>query len=666
VLGLEAVAIVVRKDLWNPLGIYLHASAAGSMVPIASASQRSPFWSILEARGSAMSDERRDFSKFGFVKTYVLPGVLVFLIPIASLLFFLHAQGKFDAEARDDILKQIGADARLSPEEKAASGAFFAKHPMSELLASEDFASRMDSTMRFYYATFRWMIRLSAISIAGGVAVFLIAAACVAVSRRSQRAQYWSLSTGWQLLRIYGAAQTVVQGAMVVALSFWVTALWTHRYSVKLIACAGILAAAAVFAVIRAIFTRPERGMTLAGKVIDRSSSPRLWEELDAVCAKVGSERPDQVVVGVDDNFFVTESPATVDGKACRGRTLYVSLSLLKQMRGGEADAVLAHEMAHFSGKDTLYSRKIAPLLARNMAYLQALYENVIAQPIFYFMNCFHALFALSMGEQSRSREFRADRIAADVTSPRDLAGALVRITAYSDFRSKIQHDLFRSERALQTANISAQLDQGFHDHALAFAARPDLGGLETAHPFDSHPPMSQRLEAVGASFLPEAARELVDAPGDGRWYDAIDGAEQIEREQWAQFEEAFRAYHEGTLAYRLLPETDEERAIVVKSFPGLAIEGKKGSLSIDCDGLHYSAWPSPIAFSEVKGMSLNDNTLRVDYDRGGKAHASIPTKTFGARQQEALQAVQAYYSRRLSASAYREAVREEEKQGSA
>jgi Zn-dependent protease with chaperone function len=609
-----------------------------------------------------MSDDRRDFSKFGFVKTYILPGVLVFLIPFASLLFFRHAQGSFDAEAREDILKQIEEVAGPSPEKKAAAVAFYAEHPVSELLEHEEFAARMDPTMRFYYATFRWMIRLSAFSIIAGAAVFLIAGACVALSRRSQRAQYWSLSTGWQLLRIYGAAQTVAQGAMVVALSFWVTALWTHRFSVKLVAFAGILAAGAAFAVIRAIFTRPGRDLALEGKVIDRSSSPRLWVELDAVCSKVGAERPDQVVVGVDDNFFVTESPVTVGGKTCRGRTLYVSLSLLKQMRGGEADAVLAHEMAHFSGKDTLYSRKIAPLLARNLAYLQALYENVIARPIFYFMNGFHALFALSMGEQSRSREFRADRIAADATSPRDLAGALLRISAYSDFRSKIQQELFRSERALQAANISAQLEQGFHDHALSFAARPDLGGMETAHPFDSHPPMAQRLEAVGSPFRPEDARELVDAPGDGRWYDAIDDAERIEREQWAQYEEAFRAYHEGTLAYRLLPETVEERAIVVKSFPPLAIEGKKGSLAIDCDGLHYSAWPSPIAFSEVKGMSLHDDALRVDYDRAGKARATIPTKTFGARRQEAIQAVQAYYSRYAGAAAYRKAVSEQEK----
>jgi hypothetical protein len=320
--------------------------------------------------------------------------------------------------------------------------------------------------------------------------------------------------------------------------------------------------------------------------------------------------------------------------------------------------------MAHFSGKDTLYSRKIAPLLTRNMEYLRALYENPLARPIFSFLHCFHALFALSMGEQSRSREFRADRIAADVTSPRDLAGALLRISAYSDFRSKIQQELFRSERALQAANISAQLEQGFHDHALAFAARPDLGGVETAHPFDSHPPMSQRLEAVGAPFRPEDARELVDAPGDGRWYDAIDGAEEIEREHWARFEEAFRAYHEGTLAYRLLPETDEERAIVVRSFPEVAIEGKKGSLAIDCEGLHYSAWPGRIAFSEVRGMSLNDHTLRVDYDRDGKAHATIPTKTFGARQAEALQAIQAYYSRYANAAAYRKALGEQANPG--
>ena len=463
-----------------------------------------------------MSDQPQDFSKKGFAKTFVLPALLIFLVPLISLLFFLHAQDRVDADVRESVLRQINADQTFSPAERAKAVAFFTEHPFSELATDERFADMLDGTARFNYATFRWAIRLSVFSLASGVAVFILAGVCVLLSRRSQQAQYLSLSVGWQVLRIYGALQTIIQGALLVALSYWVTALWFHVYVPKIILIVAGLAVLAAGAVIMAIFKRPQSDHVVAGKVIDQKAAPALWSELAAICARVGTAPPDQVIVGIDDNFFVTEMPVKVDGTILRGRTLYVSLSLLKQMYGAEADAVLAHEMAHFSGNDTFYSKKVSPLLTRYQAYLQALYENPTARPIFYFMHCFRALFELSLGEQSRQREFRADQIAAQTTSPRDFAGALLRISAYTAFRRNVQQELFKQERSLEGASISGLIEQGFHSYAVSFAAKPDIGNLETSHPFDSHPPLARRLDAVGVP-LNSQLQALVSTPGDGR-----------------------------------------------------------------------------------------------------------------------------------------------------
>ncbi|WP_165248302.1 M48 family metallopeptidase [Paludisphaera soli] len=609
-----------------------------------------------------MSDAARDFSKAGFVKTYVLPGVLAFLIPVLALAFFLHAQARYDAQARDGILAGLRADASLTEEERAKAVAFFEEHPLSELIQIEALADEfnLDSTVRFYFATFRWMIRLSAQSIVGGLVVFVIAGLCVVASRWSQRAQYRALAIGWQVLRVYGAAQAIVSGVLILALSFWVTALWFNFYSIKIVGVAGFLALAGAITVIKAIFQKPDSTLHVEGKVLDPAGSPRLWEDLRAIAEKVGTAPPDNVIVGVDDNFFVTEGPVHVDGEVCRGRTLYVSLALLKQMSGAEADAVVAHEMAHFSGNDTLYSKKTGPLLARFGLYLKSLSENPIAVPVYLFLNAFRALFELSLGEQSRKREFRADVIAAETTTPRDLASALLRISAYSDYRGRIQQDLFGRQHALETADISARLERGFAEHAVSFASNPALGELATVHPFDSHPPLAQRLEAVGVPIRSHDVSTLVASPGDGRWYDAIDDAEEIERAQWREFEEKFRDVHEATLPYRLLPESEEEREIVVRSFPERTFEGKKGTLVLDCIALHYSAWPDGIAFSEVAGMMFDGPTLVINYDRDGRHVAKIPTKTFAPLQVEAIQAIESYYGRYLSAAAWRKAKREQ------
>ena len=163
-----------------------------------------------------MSEAQQKFSSLGFAKTFVLPGLLVFLVPVLSLLFFLHAQSRFDAQAREEILSQIREDATLTPEDRERAIAHFTEHPFSELIQNDEFAANVDSKARFDYATFRWMIRLSALSIAAGIAVFLLAGLCVLLSLRSQRVQYLSLSAGWQVLRIYGALQTAAQGILLV------------------------------------------------------------------------------------------------------------------------------------------------------------------------------------------------------------------------------------------------------------------------------------------------------------------------------------------------------------------------------------------------------------------------------------------------------------------
>jgi Zn-dependent protease with chaperone function len=608
-----------------------------------------------------MRADKPGWSRMGFVKTFVLPAFLIFLVPVVALCFFLHAERSFDADAQESILKQIREDPSLSAEKRAKAVEFFTSVRFSKLVANSQFAENLDSTVRLHYATFRWMIRLSVLSILASVAVFALAGLCVLLSLRSQRSQYLSLSIGWQVLRIYGALQTVVQGILLVALSYWVTALWAHRYYPKLILVAGGLAVIGIIAVVRAIFKKTDVTLNVEGKVLGPEGAGRFDDELKAICRKVDTAPPDQVIVGIDDGFFVTEVPVRVDGKTHSGRTLFASLSLLKQLHTAEANGVLAHELAHFSGADTFYSKKTAPLLAGYQRYLEALHSGGIGHVVFYFMNCFRSLFELSLGKRRREREFRADRIAAEATSPHAVAGALLRTTAYSKFRNEIQQKLFEQERVLETSNIAGEVAEGFSASASRFAAEHDIGQMKSSHPFDSHPPLADRLDAVGVPLSREIAESLLAAPGDGGWYRMIDKAEEIERQQWEDFEAKFRSFHEATLPYRFLPETDEERAIVVKAFPAVMVEGKAGSLALDYERLHFTGWTTPIEYREITQCAVNDGVLVIHYQRDGKRKEKLKLSTFGKRQQEALEALQRYWGRYQMAAAYQAQRRREE-----
>jgi hypothetical protein len=132
-----------------------------------------------------------------------------------------------------------------------------------------------------------------------------------------------------------------------------------------------------------------------------------------------------------------------------------------------------------------------------------------------------------------------------------------------------------------------------------------------------------------------------------------IDNAEEIERQQWDDFEAKFRRLHEESLAYRFLPETEEERAIVVKWFPPLAIEGKLGSLSLDCQQLHFPGWKTPIEYREITKCELNNKVLQIHFQREGKQKQQLKLGSFGKRQQEAIDAINRYLGRYRSAVAY-------------
>lgn len=603
-----------------------------------------------------MTSPPADFSKLGFVKTFVVPALLVFLGPVLTLLFFLHAQERYDSQLRTAILAQIDAEPNMPAEERQAARRFFEQVPVSRVLKGPQGAQlNLPERTRTDYATFRWLIRLSIVSLLGGVLVFALAGLCVLASLRSQYAQYMSLVIGWQVLRIYSALLTVALGVMLVALSYWVTALWFEFYSVKIIIATGILAVMGVAVTVVAIFKRPWHGFIVEGVVLPKEPGSPLWQALETICAKVGTDLPDQIVAGIDDNFFVTEQPVTADGKKLTGKTLFVSLALLKHLNAAEAEAVLAHEMAHFSGSDTLYTKRIAPLLQKYSAYLQALYDGGISRPVFYFMLCFRALFQLSLSKLSREREYRADAIAAQITSPHDFASALLRIAAYSKFRTSVEKDLFTQEQTLVTADVSQRIARGFGEFATAFSSDPAAGLSETSHPFDSHPPVEQRFQALGVQLEADDIRARLKASGDGRWYYHIPSAEALENAQWEEFEEQFREFHEKTLAYRFLPSNPDEQAVVEKYFPVTKIEGKDGVVEFDFTKLQHAKWPDPLPFSEISGCELSDgNVLTIHFTRAGKQKRTINMSKFAKPDQATiLHEYQRYHGRHLAAIEY-------------
>lgn len=601
------------------------------------------------------SESDAPFGNSGFVRTFVLPALWMFLVPLLALFFFRHVQSSFDRQARTAFIDNVNADPDLDDQDRAEALEFFRKVPYSEMILQPEVAQDVPQDVLWYYASFRWGIRLSLWALIGGAVVIVFAGVCLLLSTRSQKGQLFGLSAAWHALRIYSALAAILQAILAVGLSFWVTAFWFEMYVPKLILIVAVGAVFAVGTVLKGIFTSVPLDFTIPGDILQPQDAPRLWADLARLCETLGTEPPDNVVAGIDDSFFVTEVPAMVDGSRLEGRTLFVSLALLRQLDGTEADAVMAHEMAHFSGNDTLYSGRIAPMLAKFDRYLESLSIGGMTLPVFHFMHCFRALYALSMSRFSRQREFRADAVAAEVTSPRDIASALVKTVAFSRYRNEVERHLFDAEEVLESANISEQIDQGFRTFAMSFSTTENgIGELETSHPFDSHPPISARMEAFGLELNREVIDEYLAGEGDGCWYGKIRNAEGLERSQWSDYERAFRNAHEQSLAYRYLPKTDEEAEVVLRTFPNIEALGKEGSTLVTIFGVSHATWDGPLDWSQVHQCELDDNVLKI-YTTEGTTNRILLGRLQSHKPAEFLEIFQNYFARYLTARDYTE-----------
>ena len=193
----------------------------------------------------------------------------------------------------------------------------------------------------------------------------------------------------------------------------------------------------------------------------------------------------------------------------------------------------------------------------------------------------------------------------------------------------------------------------------------PTRATADTPHPFDSHPPLPARLASLGLN--PETAlTSPVHLPelGDS-WFSAIDGAAEIEAEQWKAFEEKFHKAHQEDLAWRYKPDGEAETQYVMKYFPRIQFSSAKGiTATLDHDKVQLSDWDSPIRFASIITCRMEEHLggkrLVIDYLAEGqskKQNRKISIKDFKAARGEPdfSQSFGNYYGRHLTAKKYHE-----------
>ncbi len=517
------------------------------------------------------------------IKSFLLPALWLLVLPAAGLIIAEFGTRETDQLILREVERRIDADAALSAADKAAEKAFSVANPPSAVCTSSDPAlaryrdnvcSPGDDLWQFLWASRASLatLILGALAIIGALVLGLLASWAPSL-------QVSVFVTGWVGLTLLTAFEVVVQAVLATWLSYWVTALFMHVYILKLIFLIGGVAVFGAWVALRGIFQRVRLNDAVEGELISEQASPALFARLRELASRVGTQAPAAVVGGLDDNFFVTEAGLTVAGRRVDGRALFVSLPLLRVLSASEADAVLAHELAHFRAGDTASGARLGPLLVRADLYLAALGSNVFTRPAFFVMQLFRTVFDVAAQRQKRGRELEADRVAAQLTSADDLARSLLKIVAYSSHRQSTEQRLFEhAEKHEGLLSLRARIAAGLSAHVATAHFREVVAQGEVPHPFDSHPPLVERLKNVGSRLSLDDCERLVNEGPGVTWADQFGAAAEIEDRLWAAYEARFSSDHELSLACRSAPSSDEERALIEKHFPPRTFTDKSGT----------------------------------------------------------------------------------------
>lgn len=343
---------------------------------------------------------------------------------------------------------------------------------------------------------------------------------------------------------------------------------WFAIESGILLGVMGLVLLGAVYAILRGLgvfFTRPKS--FVAARPVSFYDYPRLGLVVRDIAKTLKAKMPDNVLIGLDPTFFATSAPVyTPYGKGpLKGQTLYLSLPLMSHFTEGELRAVIGHELGHFSGGDTSYTMRFAPVymgLTKASEVFDAKdrpLTRVLSMPAKLLID--DLIYAFSVVERriGRKREYRADQHGARVSSPEDIAYSLLKSSLLgSIWQGQMQSFVERGMQGRFSRNIVRSFSERVRldvDRARIAPLLQFALGESVPHPVDTHPPTEDRIGAFSLNLRDVCSDDTVLH----RFFTApkvTDGLDNM-----AALEEDLTALHYHLYA-ELWPKEEGERSI--------------------------------------------------------------------------------------------------------
>jgi len=302
----------------------------------------------------------------------------------------------------------------------------------------------------------------------------------------------------------------IAQGLLLAASVYVLEAHFLGEVHMILVIAVAIMAIGAGSGVVISALSMFKRAETsVVGLPIRPIDAPHIHRVVSSLCRKLKTKPPSNIVLGLDATFFATSAHVFTpfEKAAMKGETLFLSLPLLRMLSEQEITSVIGHELAHFSGADTAYSKRFAPVyrgLHTALAKLRGEDNRLgpLTLPASYILSFVLDTFSRASGKISREREMRADKFGAEAGSPESLSDALLKVSVLSAiWQAEFDEMIGRVQRGRFSRNLS----RNFVDRTRYDIDHDKISGLavlgmegEVPHPTDTHPVTADRIDALG------------------------------------------------------------------------------------------------------------------------------------------------------------------------
>ncbi|WP_371577337.1 M48 family metallopeptidase [Streptomyces sp. NBC_01314] len=289
---------------------------------------------------------------------------------------------------------------------------------------------------------------------------------------------------------------------------------------------------------VRGLFMlRTPKGEDLPGLPVTEADEPELWRTVRELADAVGTRAPSRIVLTADVNAAVSED-ARLLGLLAGPRHLYLGVPLLQGLTEAQLRAVLAHELGHYSNADT----RLAAITVRGRAQvlrtighfeeradrsagrerarqekknaraaakgkktkeIDAEHAGFTYRVMARIYTGYAKLYIRATLAGSRRQEYAADAAAARIAGRDATASALRELPALD-----AAFDFYMNSYATlgSEARLLPPRGEFFGGYGRLLSARQlELIGLRTelatepTSPYDSHPPIADRVERIEA-----------------------------------------------------------------------------------------------------------------------------------------------------------------------